>query len=133
MAQAHLIFGVVAFLVFLITGQFMLADFPDKENMSQELRVLMRSRHIYILFGSFLHILLGLYIRVNETRWKKALQIAGSVFAFLSVIFLISGFISETYYLKTYTNASRFGIYSALAAIIFHFIGGFQFRKSNEN
>lgn len=45
MARVHLIFGLLLFVVFLITGQYMRADFPDKDAIDQTLRLLMRSRH----------------------------------------------------------------------------------------
>lgn len=44
---AHLIVGLLVFAVFAVTGKFMHADFPDKEIIAQEFRLLMRSRHIY--------------------------------------------------------------------------------------
>jgi hypothetical protein len=31
MARAHLLFGIPVFVVFLVTGRFRRADFPDKE------------------------------------------------------------------------------------------------------
>jgi cytochrome b subunit of formate dehydrogenase len=65
MARAHLLFGIIIFIVFLVTGKFMRADFPDKEIIAQEFRLLMRSRHIYILLSSLIHILLGLYLEIS--------------------------------------------------------------------
>jgi hypothetical protein len=40
-------------------------DFPDKEIIPQDFRLLMRSRHIYILFSGFIHLLLGVYLQIE--------------------------------------------------------------------
>src|SRR5262249_11930247 len=59
MKRIHLIFGLLLFVVFVITGRYMRLDFPDKDVISPDLRVLMRSRHIYILFSALIHLTLG--------------------------------------------------------------------------
>jgi hypothetical protein len=46
MTWFHLAFGIVVFVVFMTTGKYMGVDFPDKDAIPQELRLLMRSRHI---------------------------------------------------------------------------------------
>jgi hypothetical protein len=66
MSLFHLIFGILIFIVFLVTGKFMRVDFPDKEVIPQDLRILMRSRHIYILFSALLHLLLGAVFQLDK-------------------------------------------------------------------
>lgn len=122
MSYAHLIFGVVLFVVFLITGRFMRMDFPDKDIIPQELRLLMRSRHIYILFSSLIHILLGLYLRMHEKFWRKSLQIFGSILLFSASALLVWAFIFETYTVKHFSDISRYGLYASLAGTIFHLL-----------
>lgn len=53
--RIHLILGLLVFVAFTTTGSYM-RDFPDKGAISQELRLLMRSRHIYILFSALIHL-----------------------------------------------------------------------------
>lgn len=129
MSYAHLIFGITIFVAFLITGQFMRSDFPDKEIISQEFRLLMRSRHIYILFSALIHISIGIYFELHEKSWLKYLQFFGSVLLFVSTGFLIWGFVAETYYYKHFSDISRFGIYSSLGGVFFHLLGRIKFRK----
>jgi len=74
MSWFHLVFGLVVFIVFAVTGSHMRADFPDKEIIPQELRLLMRSRHIYILFSALIHLTLGLYLRINPGKWLRSMQ-----------------------------------------------------------
>ena len=122
MSYAHLIFGIVLFVVFLVTGKFMRVDFPDKDIIPQDLRLLMRSRHIYILFSSLIHILLGLYLQMNQKLWRKSLQVFGSVLLFAASLLLIWAFVFETYTAKHFSEVSRYGIYATLAGTIFHLL-----------
>lgn len=112
------------FVVFLTTGQFMRANFPDKDIIPQELRLLMRSRHIYILYCAFLHILLGVYLQVRPIGWRKLVQYAGSAVLIIAGVLLVWAFIAETYTYAHFSEISRFGIYTSLAGVALHLIGG---------
>jgi hypothetical protein len=124
MRRVHLILGILLFVVFLTTGQFMRANFPDKDIIPQELRLLMRSRHIYILYCAFLHILLGVYLQIRLGGWQKLVQYAGSAVLILSGALLVWAFIAETYTYAHFSEISRFGIYTSLAGVGLHLIGG---------
>jgi len=132
MLYAHLVFGIIVFIIFLITGKFMRVDFPDKEIIPQEFRLLMRSRHIYILLSGLLHVLLGLYLQLHPQAWRKFLQMSGSILLFAGTLTLIWAFAYETYTVKTFSETSRAGLYVTLAGTIFHLLGGFQV-KSKKN
>ncbi len=129
MSYAHLIFGVIVFIIFLITGKFMRVDFPDKETIPQEFRLLMRSRHIYILFLSFIHALLGVYLQIETRIWRKTLQLFGSTLLIAGSVFLVWAFVYETYTTKTFSEASRWGIYLSLGGTILHLVGGIKVKK----
>lgn len=101
----------------------MRADFPDKDIIPQELRLLMRSRHIYILFSSLIHLSLGVYLTISHVKWRSVLQYLGSVLLSASSGILLWGFIVETYSLAHFSDVSRWGIYLSLAGVGFHLIG----------
>lgn len=126
MSYFHLIFGLLLFAVFTITGRYMRLDFPDKDAIDQTLRILMRSRHIYILLSSLIHISLGIYLQLRPRTIQKMLQIAGSIMLVLSSTFLFWAFVVETYYLQNYSTYSRDGLYLSLAGVGFHLIGGLK-------
>jgi predicted membrane protein len=109
-------------IVFLTTGKFMRWDFPDKDLISPELRVLMRSRHIYILFSALLHLILGVYFQPHKQLWRKIVQILGSVLLTVSSVLLIWAFVFESYFTQHFSELSRNGIYLSLAGILLHFI-----------
>jgi hypothetical protein len=129
MRRSHLIFGIILFAVFVITGRFMRIDFPDKEIIPQDLRLLMRSRHIYILYCGFLHILLGVYLQMRPGA-KRWLQYSGSLMLSISAVLLIWAFVAETYTFAHFSEISRFGIYTSLAGVALHLIGGLPGRDS---
>lgn len=126
----HLIFGVVLFFVFTTTGSYMRADFPDKDAIPQELRLLMRSRHIYILFSALIHLALGAYMQLRPEVGRKILQFFGSAFLFLSSGILVWAFIVETYSLQHFSNLSRYGIFTSLAGVGLHVLGGIGSRRA---
>ena len=124
----HIVFGILLFVVFLITGQYMAADFPDKEAIPQDLRLLMRSRHIYILFSALIHVVLGVYLTMQKAAWRKAFQGTGSVILTLSSLLFIWAFVAETYTHQRFTDISRYSIYASLGGMILHLIGGSTLR-----
>ena len=129
MAWAHLIFGILVFIVFLVTGRFMRADFPDKEIIPPELRLLMRSRHIYILLSALAHILLGLYLQIHAETRRKILQLLGSFLLFTASVLLIWAFRQETYATHNFSDLSRYGLYASLGGTIFHLLAGVRIKS----
>jgi hypothetical protein len=122
--RAHLVIGILLFIAFCVTGKLMRIDFPDKDVIPQDLRLLMRSRHIYILFASLMHLLLGIYLRIENDKMIKPLQYAGSFILIVSGVVLIFGWWTETYQLQHFSDVSRQGIYAALAGVGLHLIAG---------
>jgi len=122
----HLAIGIICFFVFTTTGSYMRADFPDKDAIPQEFRILMRSRHIYILFSALIHLALGIYFQLRPERWKKIVQVAGSIVLLISTVYLVRAFVVETYSTQHFTDLSRSGIYASLAGIVLHLIGGLR-------
>lgn len=120
----HLTFGILLFIVFTVTGRYMRVDFPDKDAIDQFLRVLMRSRHIYILFSALIHIVLGVYLQLGPRGWQKAVQITGSVALVGASVLLVWAWQVETYDIQQFSDLSRNGIYLSLAGVVLHMIGG---------
>ena len=118
----HLIFGLVMFVVFVTTGKFMRVDFPNKDAIPQELRILMRSRHIYILFSALIHLSIATYYQVRTQTAAKILQYAGSFFLTAASVLLVWAFIWETYTVQHFSDLSRNGIYFSLAGVVLHLL-----------
>ena len=132
MRWTHLVFGIIVFIVFVTTGKFMRIDFPDKDLISPELRVLMRSRHIYILFNALIHLTLGAYLQMRTATWQRAIQFTGSFLLVVSSILLVWAFVIESYTLHGFSSFSRNGIYASLAGVGLHLIGGITGRNREQ-
>jgi hypothetical protein len=129
MSYVHLILGIIVFIVFLVTGKFMRWDFPDKDIIPPDLRLLMRSRHIYILLSSLIHLVLGVYLKIHAEIWRKFLQIFASGLLIAGSVLFVSAFVYETYTTGHFSDLSRFALYLTLAGTIFHVFGGFKLKK----
>ena len=122
----HLALGIALFTAFTITGKYMRVDFPDKDAIPQELRLLMRSRHIYILFSALIHIVLGIYFQMRPALAQRILQCLGSILLIVSSVLLIWAWRTETYELQHFSDLSREGIYLSLAGVVLHLMGGLE-------
>jgi hypothetical protein len=107
----------------------MRSDFPDKGEIDQAFRMLMRSRHIYILLSSLVHLALGVYMQLRTHPIQKLLQIAGSSTLTAASVLLVYAFVVETYELHGFSNFSRYGLYLSLAGIGLHLFGGLEIRR----
>lgn len=95
-------------------------DFPDKDIIGADLRLLMRSRHIYILFSALIHLALGSYMTLAADGLRRHAQLIGSGLLAAASGLLIWGFVAETYYYLLFSEISRWGIYLSLAGVALH-------------
>jgi len=136
MRKLHLMFGLLLFVAFTVTGRYMRIDFPDKDLISPELRILMRSRHIYILFSSLIHVALGLYFQLENEVWRRIVQYLGSCLLVAASGVLVWAFVVESYQTQHFTDISRWGIYLSLAGVGSHVISSLAktpFKMDDEN
>ena len=120
MKKTHIVIGILLFVVFVITGRLMRIDFPDKGEIPQDFRILMRSRHIYVLLSALLHLILGAYLRLDPERRVKIVQFAASFILIISSSLFVAAFFLETYTYQHFSDVSRYAIYSALAGVVLH-------------
>jgi len=57
--QLHIIVGLLGVATFLATGVYMWLTYSPMDQLEDGPRLLLRSRHIYILFGSLLNLRLA--------------------------------------------------------------------------
>jgi hypothetical protein len=95
MRGLHLWAGVLGVVAFLVTGQFMRHHQPPMDTLSESVRLMHRSRHIYILASGLVNLMLGLYVRPQFSRWRRVMQSIGSALLVSSTAMLILAFIEE--------------------------------------
>jgi hypothetical protein len=95
MRRLHLYTGWLAVLIFVLSGVYLrLHPLPDTAAFNAA-HLLRRSRHIYILAGGLIHLILGLYLVPHPAGWRRALQTTGSALLILSTALLVLAFTVE--------------------------------------
>lgn len=95
MRRLHLIIGLIALDVFVLTGLFMRTHMPPMITLSSDVRLMYRSRHIYLLAAALLNVLLGVYLTVCPPGWRRSLQQLGSVLFMIAPVLVLFAFVSE--------------------------------------
>ena len=95
MRRIHFIVGLLGVIAFLLTGQVMSHHVPNIHSLSAEVQLMFLSRHVYLLGGALVNLVLGLYLKVHPPGWRRTLQQIGSPLILLSVLSLLMAFISE--------------------------------------
>ena len=116
--------GTAARRVHLITRVFMLGHTPPMITLTDDIRLMYRSRHPYILAGGVANLLLGLYLSINVGGWRRRLQYLGSVLFLIAPILLTLAFFAEpSHGLTEDTWRSSFGLYALFGGGMAHFLG----------
>ena len=132
MRRLHLVVGVCAVVAFLITGQLMRHHSPPMATLSDSVRLMYRSRHIYILAAGLLNLVLGVHFQRHREGWRKAVQAAGSALLLASPALLILAFTVEPGRgFHEETLWSHAGLYALFGGSMTHFAcGAVTSRKS---
>lgn len=120
MKKTHLIFGLLLVVVFLLTGQYM--DYVHNRTLPDGVRVLYRSRHIYLLLNALINITLGLYVQYAATGWRRSLQLIGSILIMIAPVFLLAGFFYEPPRGADQTKIAPYGIFATAIGILLHLV-----------
>jgi len=120
MKRIHFVFGLVLVLVFLLTGQYM--EYVHNRTLPDGVRVLYRSRHIYLLLNALINIALGLYVQYAPSGWRRSLEIIGSVLIIVAPAFLLAGFFYEPSRGANQTIIAPYGIFATAIGILLHLV-----------
>jgi MFS-type transporter involved in bile tolerance (Atg22 family) len=124
MKRVHLIFGLVLVVVFILTGQYM--EYVHNRTLSDGMRVLYRSRHIYLLLNALINISLGLYVEYDGSGWRRRLQVIGSILIMIAPAFLLAGFFYEPPRGADQTIMAPYGIFATAIGILLHLISAIR-------
>ena len=126
MNNINLVFGLLLFVVFLITGYYMKEYFKPEHLNNIEQRLQIRSNHIYILFVSLLNITISI-CRFDKTKKSiyyldlslRILIVFTGILAFLAFCFEHTGEIDNRIFNKFHKQ------YTVMPAEIMAQIGSF--------
>jgi glucan phosphoethanolaminetransferase (alkaline phosphatase superfamily) len=120
----HLIFGISVVIVFLLTGQYMDIHYHHMVGVPDGLRLLYRTRHIFILLAGLLNLALAAYLTYRLQLWRKVLQWMGSALIVVASVLFIAAFFYEPKLANLYTPLSHWGTYTILAGTFLHLLSG---------
>jgi hypothetical membrane protein len=124
MKKFHLLFGTLTVIAFLLTGQYMDRYHNHLHDMPDGMRMLYRTRHIYILLAGLLNLGIGAYFRRHVSRERRVMQLFGSVLIVVATILFAMGFFYEPHLLNLHTPLSHWGMYAIAAGTLLHALSG---------
>ena len=122
--KAHLIFGAFIVLAFLLTGQYMDKYFNHLHGMPDGPRLLYRTRHIFILLAGLLNLGIGAYITYRTERWRRVVQLIGSLLIVTASFLFLIAFFYEPNLANLRTPLSHWGTYIIATGVLLHVISG---------
>ena len=120
MKRFHFVLGIVLVVVFLLSGQYM--EYVHNRTLPDGVRLLYRSRHIYVLFNAMINLSLGLYVQYAAVGWRRRMQLAGSFLIMFAPVLLLAGFFYEPPRGIEHTFIARYGIFATAIGILFHLV-----------
>jgi hypothetical protein len=130
MKLLHQILGILVVVIFLLTGQYMGFYYPEMEAVDDGTRMMLRSRHIYILLAGLINLGIGVYFSWRPERWRKSLQILGSIFILVAPLLLIGAFFYEPRLANLQSSFTLPAMISLLAGTLIHLLSGIKQRLS---
>ena len=124
MKLAHIIFGFLVVIVFLLTGHYMDVYHNHLDGMPDGMRMLYRTRHIFILLAGLLNLGIGAYFNLRRALWRRILQSFGSALIAVASVLFIVAFFYEPRLNNLYTPLSHWGTYTILAGTLLHLLSG---------
>jgi hypothetical protein len=129
--RAHLIVGLLGVVAFVLTGQVMARHVPNVHTLSAEVRMMYVSRHIYLLGAALVNLVLGLYLQLNPSGWRRRMQQTGSLLILISPVCLLLAFMAEPALgMAGRSWRSFFGLIGLFAGVMMHTVAS-SARKAN--
>ena len=122
MRPLHLIFGLFLLVAFLLTGQYMNYYYNHMVGVPDGVRMLYRTRHIFILLAGLLNLGIGIYFSYGLQLWRRILQWAGSGLIVTASLLFITAFFYEPKLTNLYTPLSHWGTYTIVAGTFCHLL-----------
>jgi MFS family permease len=121
MAGFHILWALAFVAVFLATGMYMRARFPEMYQGDATMRMLFRSAHIYILFAALANLAIGSYL-TPRSGWRAPLQVCSSLALIAAPVVFTGAFFFEPAPERLDRPISFCGVSLMSAAVLGHFI-----------
>jgi len=128
----HRWIGLIAVLVFFSTGLVMRLHHLDQLPDDSGLRMLFRSRHIYLLFIGILNIAVGLGYSVPRAGRGSRVGVIGSLLLLLALPLMAVAFFTEPLLLLHASPFSIFGVYAAVGGMLFYGLAAWPRKQTSQ-
>jgi hypothetical protein len=92
----HRVVGAATIAAFVVTGIYLKLRGPDLFEPNEMVRFIYRANHVYILFAGLLNVAVGAYLCLHARRWRRNLQVAGSIMLLIAPVILVLAFMHES-------------------------------------
>jgi hypothetical protein len=131
LGQIHRWLGLIAVLVFFSTGVIMRMHHLNLLPEDSGLRMLFRSRHIYMLFCGLLNLAVGLRYSLPDSGRGSRIGVIGSLLILIAPLLMAAAFFTEPLLMLHVGPLSIFGVYAAVAGMLFYGLAAWP-RKNQE-
>ena len=122
--RAHQMVGLLVVILFLLTGQFLEIYYPHIEELDQGTRMMLRSRHIYILMAGLINVGVGAYFSPRTRRPHRILQVVGSILIIAGALLSVVAFFYEPQLPNMKRTFTLPVMLSLLAGSLLHLLSG---------
>jgi hypothetical protein len=119
----HRWLGLGTIALFLVTGAVMRSHHVHLLPADSALRMLFRSRHIYLLFSGLINLSVGLRFVLPPSGRGSRIALAGSMFTLTSSVLLAIAFFLEPMYSGQFGRVSGFGVFAAFLGVSLYSLG----------
>ncbi len=114
--KLHLTVGLIGVVGFLLTGVYLRRHTPPMDELEPLTRLLLRSRHVYLLLSSLLNLGVGSYFVWSASLSRRAAQSVGSALILVAPCLVTAAFFLEA-------DRGNFVGRLALVAMVFMLVG----------
>jgi hypothetical protein len=115
--------GVATIAAFIGTGIYLKLRGPDLFETDEMVRYIYRANHVYILFAGLLNLSVGAYLCMHARRWRRNLQVAGSIMLLIAPVILVLAFVYEPGSASPQRPMTSAGVMLLFLAILCHLPG----------
>jgi hypothetical protein len=128
LGTAHRTVGIATLVMFAVTGQFM--DHFDLDHMAVDsaVRLLYRSRHIYLLFAGLVNLAIGMRFVLPSSGTGSRVAVIGSLLMLAAPVPLTVAFFVEPPTLGQVTLPAILGIFGSYIGLLFYCVGIWRLR-----
>lgn len=106
-------------------------EFYQVPEMDDGARMMFRSRHIFILLAGLLNLGIGVYFTSWPERWRKRLQLAGSVLLIIAPLIMVGAFFYEPTLKGMPRTLTLPALVALIAGVFFHLLSAMRQGKDS--